>query len=544
MRSWKRRTAIYLAVLLGSMTAFALLYWWGMAALEGDEKSLLHSFRFVIETYTTIGYGSDSPWESDAMNVIVGVMGITGMAMIFLALPTFVLPAIRDAIESAVPRQAPEGLEDHVVIVSHSPRMPPLTEELDSWDVEYVVVEPDREQAREFFEDGETVVYAEPDRVEGLEAANTGDARALLVDVADKMDASIVLTARELDESLRVISVVEEPHREPYHRLAGADEVVSPRPLVGERLAAMVTTTVTTDLGEGVELGEDFRVFELPVPRDSDLVGSRIDESGLRERAGVNVIGAWFQGEFKTPPPPDAEIAEGTVLLVAGHQAAIDRLADLSVANPRPHSSGETIVVGHGEVGRSVTRTLDAAGLRYTVVDREDRPDVDVVGEATDPDPLRRAGIDDATSIVLAIPEDAETEYATLVARNESHEVNVAARADDASSVRKLYRAGADYVLSLDTVTGRMLASAVLEGADVLSTDTHVEVVRVGPGTLAGRTLGDADVRRKTGCTVVAIERDDEVLTELGPDFGVRDDDALIVAGTDDGINRFTERYE
>jgi len=544
MRSWKRRTAIYLAVLLGSMSTFSVLYWQGMATLEGDTVSFLHALQVVVETYTTTGYGSDAPWSSDAMNLLVIVMDVAGMAIIFLALPAFVLPAITEAIESAVPTSAPDGLEDHVVIVSHSPRMPPLTEELESWGVEYVVVEADRETARELADDGEPVIHAEPDRVAGLEAANVGHARAMLVDVEDRMDASVVLTAREVDESLRVISVVEEPEREPYHRLAGADAVVSPRPLIGERLAGMVTTSVTTNLGEGVELGDDFRVFELPIPRDSELVGKRIEESGLRERTGVNVIGAWFQGEFESPPPPDAEILDGTVLLVAGHQAAIERLAKLSAGSPRPHASGDTVVVGHGEVGQSVTEALDAANLGYTVVDRTDGPDVDVVGEATDPETLRRAGLPDATSVVLAIPGDAETEYATLVVRDMSDEVSVAARADDAASVRKLYRAGADYVLSLDTVTGRMLASAALDEEDILSTDTQVEVVRVGPGTLAGRTLGDADVRQRTGCTIVAVERDGDVLTDLGPEFAVEADDALIVAGTDDGINQFTGRFE
>ncbi|GAB3685613.1 NAD-binding protein [Salinarchaeum chitinilyticum] len=535
---------IYVAVLVGSMAAFTALYWHGMAAFEDRPVSVLHALQVVVETYTTTGYGSDAPWTSAQMNLVVIAMDVLGTVMIFLALPVILFPAFQEALATSVPTEVPEDRSDHVVIVSRTARLDPLLSELDSWDVDHVLVEPDRERARDRYDDEGDVIHAQPDEIEGLEAANLSTAEALVVDFEDRMDASIVLTARELDEDVRVVSVVEEPDRATYHELAGADAVVSPRPLLGERLAGLVTTAITPDLGEAVGLGEDFHVVELPVPRDSELVGKTIAESGLRERAGVNVVGAWFRGEFVTPPPPDAEITTATVLLVTGSDEDVRRLADLSAAAPRPHARGDTIVVGHGEVGKAVTDALDDAGLPYTVLDQRDDPAVDVVGQATDPDALQRAGIEDATSLVLTIPADAETEFATLVARDASDEVNVAARADEARSVRKLYRAGADYVLSLDTVTGRMLASTVLEGEDVLTTDTQVEVVRIGAGELAGKTLGGAEIRTETDCTVVAVERDGELLTDLGPEFRIRETDDLVVAGTGEGVNEFTDRYE
>ncbi|MFB6140972.1 MAG: TrkA family potassium uptake protein [Halosimplex sp.] len=209
----------------------------------------------------------------------------------------------------------------------------------------------------------------------------------------------------------------------------------------------------------------------------------------------------------------------------------------------RRHTSGETVVVGHGEVGRTITDILDAVDLPYTVVDREDGPGVDVVGDATDPDVLEAAGLRSARSVILAIPDDTATEFATLVVRDESERVEIIARAEEAEAVQKMYRAGADYVLSLGTVTGRMVASAVLEDEDVISLDTQVEVVRTRAPGLVGKTLGEANVRARTGVTVVAVERDGEVVTDLGPDFRPQADDELIVAGPDEATNRFTEVF-
>ena len=121
--------------------------------------------------------------------------------------------------------------------------------------------------------------------------------------------------------------------------------------------------------------------------------------------------------------------------------------------------------------------------------------------------------------------------------------VEVVARAEETENVTKMYRAGADYVLSLATVSGRMLASTILEDEDVISMDQQVEIIRTDAGDLAGTTLGDADVRSRTGCTVVAVERNGTVLTNLGPDVRIQYEDSLVIAGTDGGVTRFKQLY-
>jgi K+/H+ antiporter YhaU regulatory subunit KhtT len=55
--------------------------------------------------------------------------------------------------------------------------------------------------------------------------------------------------------------------------------------------------------------------------------------------------------------------------------------------------------------------------------------------------------------------------------------------------------------------------------------------------------VGEANVRRATGCTVIAIERGDETLTEIGPDTRIDADDEVIVVGADEGIREFERRF-
>jgi len=541
MDKWQRRTVYYSTALVGVILVYAVLYHHGMRAFEGEQQTFLHSLQIVVETFTTTGFGSDAPWASPEMNALVILMDLTGVALIFMALPVLAFPLFEEALSTTVPTEAPEDLSDHVIVCTYTSRAEALVDELESRGVEYVIVEPDREQATALYEDDYSVVYSDPETVDCMECVRLPEAHALVADVSDRVDASIVLAAQEVAADVPVVSVVEDPDRRSYHELAGADEVLSPRPLLGRGLASKVTTSIATDGTDGVEVGDGFEVAELPIHRGSDLVDTTLADSGIREQSGVNVVGAWFGGQFETPPDPDATLTNGTVLLVAGQEDQLDRLVELTQSDVRQFDRGETVVVGHGEVGRAIVDALDEAGVPNTVVDRRPKDGVDVVGDTVEPETLREAGIEDARSVILALPDDTTTEFATLVVRDVSPETEVIARVEEPESVGKMYLAGADYVLSLATVTGRMIASAILDGADVLSLDRQVEVVRTRAPGLVGQRIADANVRARTGCTVVAIERDGDLLTTVGPDVRVRRGDELVVAGTDEGIQQFNE---
>jgi Trk K+ transport system NAD-binding subunit len=543
MDSWKRRVIGYFSFVLFILIFTAIVYQYGMRMYEGDPRTLIESLRFSIEMFTTTGFGGDAPWESEQMNAFIAVMDLVGMVLLIGALPVVVTPLLEQAFSTSAPTSLDEKLSGHVVVCSDTSRSAALIEEFDSRGISYVIVEPDVDRAVRLHEAGQTVIRADPESTDGLAVANLSTARALITDVSDKIDASIVLAAKELSPEVRVISVVEDPERERYHRLAGADEVLSPRSLLGESLAAKVTTTLQTDLGEAVDIGDSLQLAEVSVPHGSPIAGTTLANNRIRERAGVNVIGAWFNGEFDAAPPPDATLSPGTVLLVSGRADQLERLVELTNSATRRFGAGETVIVGYGQVGQSAERAIRDADLPVTIVDQTDAEGVDVVGDATDPETLRAAGVESARTVVLALPDDTTTEFTTLVVRDLAPNTQILARVEEAASIKKMHRAGADYVLSLARVTGRLSASTVLDDHDVLSLDQQIEVVRSRVPRLAGRTVGEANVRETTGCTVIAIERGDETLTEIGPDTRIDADDELIVVGADEGIRKFERRF-
>ena len=540
MNRLRRRTGYYVALLVGSLFVFAVLYHVGMFYFEGEGNTFLHSMQVVVETFTATGYGSDSPWSTPQMNLLVMVMDIAGTFLFFLGLPVLLFPFLRDAFSTTIPTDT-DGVDDHVVICSFTQRSRRLIDELERLEVPYVVVESDRDAAEDLVEDGVRVVHGDPERAETLLNAGLGEARALVADVDDETNASVALAANEAleDGGVQVITFVEDPDMADYHRYAGADHVFTPRTLIGESLAGKVNTAARTEVTDAVEIGTDFEVAELPVQPGSELDGVTVAESGIRERTGVNVIGAWFRGEFVSPPDPGDVIDGRTVLLVAGSDEDLERLNALTRSERRRLREGQVLVCGYGEVGSTVKEAVTAAGLPCTAVDVADKPGVDVVGDATERGVLERAGIHESSTVVLALSDDTLTVFATLVIRQLDVDVEIVARANETENVSKLYRAGADYVLALSTVSGRMLAATILEG-EVISVGQQIEVVRTDVGLLAGETLASADIRARTGCTVVAVDRDGETMTGLDPDFRFRVGDAAVVIGPDDVIAAFT----
>jgi len=232
---------------------YTLAYDWVMATFEGKERGFFESLLMVVETFTTTGYGEDADWQSPATILLVISMMFTGVFFIFMALPLFVVPWIEERLSTTPPTSIP-GLTDHVVICTYTDRSETLVEELDVVDVDYVVVEPDRELATELFEDGVSVIHGDPESVEDLEAANLAESRALVADFDDETNASISLAAGQVVEGdgVQIITFVEDPDLADYHRYAGADTVFSPRHLIGESLANKVTTGLTSEVADAV----------------------------------------------------------------------------------------------------------------------------------------------------------------------------------------------------------------------------------------------------------------------------------------------------
>ena len=66
-------------------------------------------------------------------------------------------------------------------------------------------------------------------------------------------------------------------------------------------------------------------------------------------------------------------------------------------------------------------------------------------------------------------------------------------------------------------------------------------MLKEGGARFAGRRVGDLDLRERTGCSIVAVERDGAPLATIGSELVLAEDDVLYVCGGDEGIDRFKQ---
>lgn len=181
------------------------------------------------------------------------------------------------------------------------------------------------------------------------------------------------------------------------------------------------------------------------------------------------------------------------------------------------------IVVGFGRVGREVASAFAAEKIAFVIIDVRDemieqateRGYVCVCGSGTEDDTLREAGIERARGLVACAGSDATNVYAVLTARGLNEKLLIIARAIDDSSESKMIRAGANRVISPYALSGRRMANLamrphVVDFLDITSESSMLEqaleevVVEEG-SIIVNQTIGQVDLRRRTGANILAL---------------------------------------
>ncbi|HWE55163.1 MAG TPA: NAD-binding protein [Acidimicrobiales bacterium] len=216
--------------------------------------------------------------------------------------------------------------------------------------------------------------------------------------------------------------------------------------------------------------------------------------------------------------------------------------------------SDHVIVCGWGRVGTAIARFLRADSAEVVVVDTNgprletvDGPYV--LGDATDEDVLRAAGIDRAKVLITALNADADNLYVTLTGRSMRPDLFIVSRAASKPAVAKLRQAGADRVVDPQDIGGARMAALALqphvaEFLDVVMhegrLDFRLEEVEISVGSaLAGQTLRSARIHDLTGTLVLAMREPGSAFrTNPSPAAEIVAGEVLIVIGDADQVAR------
>ena len=546
MRRNLRLLARFIAILVLMIVVYSVVFHWIMQ-YEGQDHSWVTGFYWTLTVMSTLGFG-DITFQSDLGRLFSILVMVSGVVFLLIVLPfTFIqffyAPWLEAQTRRRVPRELPQSVTGHVLLAAHEPVAISLIDRLGALGRPYYLLESELRRALELEEQGLRVVLGSPQDIGTYRRAGAERAAMVVANIDDRVNTNIAFTVRELDEDVPIISFARDPDSIDVLELAGSTHVLELPDMLGRSLARR---TLAGDHRASI-IGEfgDLVVAEAPVA-GTPLVGKALGEGWLREMTGLTAVGAWERGKFSVPGP-DTELHPSTVLVLAGTEAQLLEFTELT-AIYRP-ADAPVLILGGGRVGRAAARALAERGLEYRIVesnpDRVRIPEHTTVGNAADLDCLNAAGIRDTSTVIVTTSDDATNIYLTIYCRRLRPDVQIVSRATLERNVSTLHRAGADFVMSYASMGANAILN-ILEGGDIVMVAEGLDVFRVPvPGELKGVRLRDSGIRQRTGCHVVAFERDGGMETNPPPDVTIPAgaDAEMILVGTTADEHRFMRLY-
>lgn len=252
-------------------------------------------------------------------------------------------------------------------------------------------------------------------------------------------------------------------------------------------------------------------------------------------------------------------------------------------AKPVCDLEGHVIIAGYGLNGRNLAHVLKEAGIPYFIIElnpvtvREAGAAGEIIlfGNVASRTILEEAGVRRAKAIVFAISDPVTTRLGVRAARDLQPSLFILVRTRYVTEVEELLKLGADQVIPEEFETSIELFTRVLERYHVPRNlvNAQVKVLRgecygmlrgscsairptaqrisdlLAAGTAetffipqgawpAGRTLGELDLRGKTGATVIAVVRGEESFAGPGAEFRVLEQDTLVLVANHRDIDR------
>jgi voltage-gated potassium channel len=207
------------------------------------------------------------------------------------------------------------------------------------------------------------------------------------------------------------------------------------------------------------------------------------------------------------------------------------------------------IIAGYGVMGEHVCKELQKLKVKFVVIENmrerfanaEERGYNVILGDATDEEVLKLAGVDKAKTFISLLASDADNIFTVLSAREANQSIFIIARAMDAANKNKLFKIGANrvitpYELSSRRIVNTVLRPNVVEFIDLMTfapkMSLSIEELTIQEGSVfAGKQIKDSGLRQSYNTIVISVKRGEEMFFNPSPTFEIQVGDILILVG-------------
>ena len=404
----------------------------------------------------------------------------------------------------------------------------------------------DKDEALRLHDQGFAVAVGDSDDPEAYRNVRVEQSAMVVATGKDEANAHIAFTVRELvDNKIRVVTLAKSEASIAILELAGSKNVIRLGEMMGQFLSRR---TIGSDAMAHVIGHFDELLIAEAMVMGTPLVGKTLAECNFREMTNTSVVGVWDRGEYKGAGP-ETKISESTVLVLAGSKEMIQNYNGVFCIYHIEES--HVVIIGGGRVGRATARALAKRGLNYKIVEelpsriRNDK--YYVLGSAARLEVLEEAKISEASTVIITTGQDDTNIYLTIYCRKLCPETQIISRANSERNVVTLHRAGADFVASYASMGANIIFN-LLKHSDILMVAEGLNVFRIElPPSLENKSLVESEIRGRTGCSVISIQREvvgrDVHLVHFEPSEVLQKGDELVLIGDIESEEAFIKTF-
>ena len=309
----------------------------GYRLLEG--WSLFDALYMTVITITTVGFMEVHPLSVPARAFTIFI-SLGGVFTLFYAATSVIRAVVSGEIGGTLGRQRMERrlaeLSGHAIVCGYGRMGRLVCSEFSHLAMPYVVIDQQPSVLADFRVAHGIVLQGDATDDHVLRRAGVERAKVLVtVAASDAANLYITMSARLLSEKLFIVARSEEAEAETKLMRAGANRVVSPYVIGGQRMALAVLRPNVMDFIELATRSDylELQIEEAQVQAGSALAGRSLKESRLRQELGIIIVAIKKpDGKMLFNPAPEMVIEAADVLITLGHRDQLDRLETMARA--------------------------------------------------------------------------------------------------------------------------------------------------------------------------------------------------------------------
>ncbi|WP_420572360.1 potassium channel family protein [Kordia sp.] len=298
------------------------------------DMSWVDATYMTVITVTTVGFGEVIPLDEHArlFTVFLIIISVFVFAYAISVITEYILS--RSSLRNIIQRKTLKKIsrmEDHIIICGFGRNGRQAAEKLSAHDQEFVIIEKDRDIIERYETSDISFVEGNASEDEVLEKAGIDQAKCLITALpSDADNLFVVLSARQINSKLLIISRASQESSYKKLKLAGADNVIMPDKIGGEHMASLVVVPDLVEFIDNLSIsGKNTTNVEEIKTEDITASGKEITlkELDLRKETGCTVIGYKTpDGEYVINPEATLKLAKESKIIVLGRPEQIELL--------------------------------------------------------------------------------------------------------------------------------------------------------------------------------------------------------------------------